>query len=369
MATSFVRDNHLDAMRLTLAIAVIFSHSFALASSNAVEPLAGLTHGRIDLGKLAVDGFFIISGFLIPMSFLRTGEPAEFLRRRIMRIYPGFLVALTLTVLVVAPIGGAAISAKTWPDLGASLVLLREWQASDAFVNNPLPFVVNGALWTIRIEFWCYLLTLACGMLGILRRPWAIATLFAIAAALAAVTKHRAIVSGSPAIAYVLGDVNAWPRFASFYLAGTLIFLADKRIPDRRWMTPAAFLFCAVVTATSHTLAAIFLPLPLAYVVFRIAFLPIGPRGSFTRFVGGDYSYGTYLYGWPIQQLVVRWLPNAGPIAVFLIATPPALLAGVASWHLVERRFLRSRRVTATEGNASPITSIASRDSSPIATS
>ncbi|NDC64497.1 MAG: hypothetical protein EBZ59_11065, partial [Planctomycetia bacterium] len=71
----------------------------------------------------------------------------------------------------------------------------------------------------------------------------------------------------------------------------------------------------------------------LAYFLLVLAFhpslrVPWSPRI-------GDYSYGTYLYGWPIQQVVAPFATT--PLSMFLISYPLILCAAVASWHLVEK--------------------------------
>jgi len=67
---SSMRNNNIDALRLLLAVLVIFSHSYALGlGSEAREPLALATRGQLTLGNLAVDWFFVLSGFLIAQSW------------------------------------------------------------------------------------------------------------------------------------------------------------------------------------------------------------------------------------------------------------------------------------------------------------
>src|ERR1051325_8876378 len=97
--------NNFDVIRFSLASLVIFSHSFALLSgSNATDPLHRLTRGQISLGELAVDGFFILSGFLVTHSWTKTPALGAFLLKRASRIYPGFLVVTILTVVLLFPV-------------------------------------------------------------------------------------------------------------------------------------------------------------------------------------------------------------------------------------------------------------------------
>ena len=103
------RENNLDFVRLSLAVLVIFSHSFPLGNrTEHLEPVVRLTHGQSTAGVIAVDAFFIISGFLITNSFLRSRSVWDYFRKRIARIYPGFLACMLVCALIVAPLAGAA---------------------------------------------------------------------------------------------------------------------------------------------------------------------------------------------------------------------------------------------------------------------
>jgi peptidoglycan/LPS O-acetylase OafA/YrhL len=98
------RANNFDALRLLLALMVLYSHCFHLVvrAGNWVNPLE-FTRGQTFLGGIAVDGFFVISGFLITASWQRSKGLVDYLRRRILRIYPGFVVAALVCLLVVGP--------------------------------------------------------------------------------------------------------------------------------------------------------------------------------------------------------------------------------------------------------------------------
>src|SRR4051794_27480336 len=73
------RRNNFDALRLALAILVLFSHSYSLAG--AVDPIVRLTRWQFDGGTIAVDGFFVISGYLITDSWLRSRSTDAFLAK------------------------------------------------------------------------------------------------------------------------------------------------------------------------------------------------------------------------------------------------------------------------------------------------
>ena len=157
--------NNFDTLRLFLAALVLFSHSYPLAGVNALEPIVVLTRGQVNGGGIAVDGFFVISGYLVTSSWLSTGSTDKFLRKRILRIYPGFLAALAASFAVAILFSPAPLTYASGVVLNSELVvrgvLLLSYGALDnnaAFPNNPFPHAVNGWLWTLQPELFCYLI-------------------------------------------------------------------------------------------------------------------------------------------------------------------------------------------------------------------
>jgi len=64
------RDNNFDFLRCALALMVLFSHCYPLTYGKTdYEPFYRATGGHEDLGRIAVAGFFTLSGFLIANSW------------------------------------------------------------------------------------------------------------------------------------------------------------------------------------------------------------------------------------------------------------------------------------------------------------
>jgi peptidoglycan/LPS O-acetylase OafA/YrhL len=171
-----------DTLRLVFAVLVIFSHSFALGrGSDATEPLNLLTHGRVSFGEVSVWSFFCISGFLITQSWTRAPFLLKFLRRRVGRIYPGFIVAALFGALIVAPL---AADQPTWCAVSPLDFLLQTARLHVfhcfAFARNAYPNALNGSLWSIPFEFWCYVGVMAAGVLGVFRRRWLVVIFLAM---------------------------------------------------------------------------------------------------------------------------------------------------------------------------------------------
>ena len=338
------RLNNFDFLRFAFASMVILSHAWPLTGRHYVgEPGADLAN--ISLGEVAVDGFFLISGFLIAASWAGSRGVGPFLLKRARRVYPGFLVAFALCLLVVAPLAGAAWRASLRPSglpfQAVRAVTFEQPYAPGAF--DGLAYAsVNGSMWTIKYEAGCYLMIAALGTLGLLARRSCVIAFFVAACAAAAAVKLTAWTAAARPLWRVIGWPQHWPYFLSFFLAGTLFYLSRRRIPcsGRLALVAAAAAWLAPRHPLGRTLA---LPAALCYLVFWLAYTPRLRLRHFGR--RGDFSYGIYLYAFPIQQLLILYVPLArSPWANAAIAWPLAILAGAASWHLVEKPMLSRRR-------------------------
>ena len=338
------RSNNFDFLRLSLAILVIFSHSFALGlGSELTEPFRIFSHGQTTGGAIAVNCFFIMSGYLIAASFLRSSNWRSYLGKRVRRIYPGFIAAMLLCMFVIVPISGGALSGSA--PVGRLLnfightLWLRESTYSGVFQLNRYPSVINGSIWSIPFEFWCYIGVMILGLRGLLSRRKLMLSLFAVSVLVSiAFQVFQLKISGS-IFGLVFGYPPFWARLIPLFLAGTLFYLYKDKI---RYNVRGALL-CGAVLVTScfvpFAFGAVF-PFAGGYLVFWFAF-----NKSIRLYnVGklGDFSYGTYLYAFPLQQLIVHAFGGAvNPFVLFLLATPLTLAFAIGSWFAIEEPFMK----------------------------
>ena len=340
--------NNFDFIRLAMALLVVFSHSYALRfGSEAREPMSLATNGYYNSGNVGVWVFFIVSGFLIAHSFERSGSLGSYLGKRVRRIYPAYLVATSLCAFVVTPLfappGFSLGIGEAVHTIGANLLLANHFPLPDLFAANPA-HAVNGALWSIKFEFLCYLGVVLLGLAALRARRWAVPLLYLLIVATWCWLDLTGRKPGGPAIvADIIGWPYAWFRVLPNFLAGMIVYLHRGRLPRSAWLM---LLGLAASLAAFHlgghgpagiVAAHLIAPPALAYLVFWFAFHPRIALAGAARF--GDFSYGTYLYAYVIQQMLVARLDLPFP-AFILLSMLLALAAGVASWWLVERHFL-----------------------------
>lgn len=338
LAAARGRDNNLNLLRMAAAAAVLVSHAWPIAlGPGAVQPLKAALGET--LGTYAVYIFFVLSGFLIAASFERSGGAGNFWAARGARLFPGLVVANLLLVFLLGPLTtlrdlGAYFGAgETWAFLlGNSAILKPVFSLPGVFETNPYP-TVHGSIWTLRHELACYLLLFGLGMAGLLARR----TVLLVAVPLVYLGLWAGKLWLGPALP---GVVREFIPLSFPFMLGALAWVWRARIPLSLWGVALSVGLAWLCQATP--LAWLAQMLCLAYLSFWLAYVPGGWLRGYNRL--GDYSYGLYIYAFPIQGLVVWAFGPTTPLVHCLLAFPPTLALAVLSWHLVERPALARGR-------------------------
>lgn len=260
-ATRGAYRNSFDLLRLISASFVIITHSYAILRLPDHDPLYVLSNGQTKFSVFAVDCFFAISGYLVTISLYNSPGVLPYLAKRVLRIVPGFWVAVLLSVVLLAYLTSEAplatiFSGDSIRHLVNTLAFRIHYTISGILSGK----TINGSLWTIPYEAFMYVMIVPLWWL------------------------NRTSVRSS-----IIGGV-------------LLIFL-------------------------------------VLHFFVRDTFI----TRSFTS--NGDYSYGVYLWGFPVQQAIVYLTDLRDPIYLTLVAIPVAYVFGLASWHSVEYPFLRLKHL------------------------
>jgi peptidoglycan/LPS O-acetylase OafA/YrhL len=332
------RANALNAWRLGLALAVIVWHSWVLTGHH-LPPFAIHQFATQDF----VDGFFAISGFLIPASWLGNPRLRDYVLARGLRILPGMWVCLVVTAFVIAPIGVAiqgGSAAKLLSSGGPLRFVVRnsavayvQFDIAGTPSGVPVPGVWNGSLWTLQYEVLFYIAVGVLGVVGLLGRRWIFPVAFAV------VLVWTALAS-CPFDGGTVAQRIA--RLAAMFLAGALMHRFRDVIPAR---------WSLVAVSAGIVLAANLLPdyrpvaaIPLAYAVIVSGALIHNKRLNLRT----DLSYGTYVYACPIQQVLVICGLGTMNVTLFAVVSVVATLPFAAlSWFLIEKPAMRlKKRIT-----------------------
>jgi peptidoglycan/LPS O-acetylase OafA/YrhL len=333
------QSNNLNLMRLLAAVAVLFAHCWPLAlDASAQDPLSralsSYTGRKLVISGLAVNMFFIISGYLVTKSAVMRSNLVEFTWARILRIYPALIVNVLAVSLVIGPIITSATLVEyfsdslLWKFVSKNLVM---WDAAyylPGVFEQTMSKAVNGSLWTLPLEIRCYI---GVGLLYLTRALNYRILVTLIFAGLYAL--HVAMPE-----AEILGASAATPNYVYFILGGNF-FLYRKWIPAHP-IFPTVLLIGGLLMSgvwygdVAAMLGCVWLVLWAGLVAH--------PLPSFRRWLG-DPSYGVYIWAFPIQQLTIVLWSGLSPWGVLVITLPTTLLISVLSWRYVEKPALAQK--------------------------
>lgn len=340
------KDNNFNLIRLLAAFAVLFSHSFALATGDAAnEPLRTLI--GITPGHIAVDVFFITSGLLVTRSLFYRRNLIEFTAARALRIFPGLITAVLLCVLLGAMLTSLSLSdyfsAAQTKDfiVKNSIIFFGDVQElPGVFANAPFDNSVNGSLWTLPWELRMYAVLGVFGVTTLLlHRLFKVNVLSALAILFLLFCTYNYL-----QLHFFSDDRGFYYRLYRF---GTLFFFGAGYYVMRNkiaFNTPTFIIFSLLLVFSSidHQLFFIFYTALLPYIVLYLAYIPTGKIRLFNRY--GDYSYGIYIYAWPMQQLIAVSIENVSVPTMILTSTAATFCLAYFSWHIVESRALSLKK-------------------------
>jgi len=355
------KNNAFGFLRLTLAVLVVFSHSYPLGGFGT-EPLAAFTQGRHTIGLVSVAMFFVLSGFLICGSASATTSVARFLWHRFLRIYPGYWICLILCAGLFAPLAAFLESGNPLR------VFSAPWNSSQSFLihnaglfhanglsiegmlaikpnsiagllrSNPLPGMINGSLWTLPFEVACYLAVAVLAAIGVLRRArWIVVALFVGLWCLHAFAYLNPDGFGRY---FLSAGMRPLVMLCLYFSAGCVCFLYREKIPH----STALFVLSLVLVGISLAVGALGLIAPIA---MSYAFLWLAFTLRFGRFeTRGDFSYGVYIYAFPVQQgLSLLRLHEEGFVLYFTCSLLLTAVLAFLSYRLIEAPCLRLKKL------------------------
>ncbi|NQW88117.1 MULTISPECIES: acyltransferase [unclassified Frigoribacterium] len=328
------RENNLDALRIIGALMVIVGHSYPLTGAVATIPYLYGTPIHV----LGVHVFFVISGYLITKSWLRRPHLGSYLLARSLRIFPALIIVTLGSILVFGPIATSLSTSEyfgspgTWTFLN-NAILRPAFVLPGVFQGLPYGDVVNGSLWTLPVEFSCYLFVPVL-MAVPARFRLVTASAFGVACAVALFTLDVPV----KMYGYYLGDaLEPW----IFFAGGMVCAIAFTNRAFRLDLALVAALALPLVFTADAGIGRVATWMLLPYIILALGLTstPVVRRAS--RY--GDFSYGLYIFAFPVQQAFIAVF-GVQPLSVnFVAVTAVTLLLAVVSWHLVESPSLRAK--------------------------
>jgi peptidoglycan/LPS O-acetylase OafA/YrhL len=333
------RDNNFTLLRLLAAFTVILFHSGPCLGIDGGTDFLFAYMGR-SLGEMALDMLFVVSGFLVTASLFNRGDLNHFLWARALRLYPALWLMLPLTVfllgawLTTLPLKDYFSSSVTWDYVYkvGTVVSGMRYGLPGVFEALPIKGAVNGSLWTLPIEARMYIY-LAVGWLAFSLTPRLRVPALSIIAPVAALAMMVPVIR---AHAYVSTGVgNADTAILMFFFGASLYFWRERLFIN--WVTFAALPLIVIAAALiDRTLAFTAYLVCLPPFLLHLAYIPGGRIRAANNW--GDYSYGVYIYAFPVQQTLALLFPKLTVIGMSLSAGAISLGLAFCSWNLVEKR-------------------------------
>ena len=327
------RTNNFDALRLFAALLVLVAHSFALAGEG-IDSLIKILGGYRPT-SIGVYIFFIISGFLVTGSIQRRSLP-EYIAGRVFRIIPALTVTVFVTALVVGPIftelsvGEYFGNDQVYKYLFNSIPYSIEFTWPGLFTDLPFANGVNGSLWTLPIESLCYVVLAGIYLLGF-RTVHLMIPACLVVALLVLLNGVTSVLDGR--VLFGTTMLSSSFQYGLMFGIGASMWALRYRIAinDGWAIASVGVLFIGSITGFVGFFVYVGLPYLVMFCAYR--------RPILQRFMAnlGDLSYGTYLFAFPIQQVIVYTF--SGEISGLSLAVISGVVSmGLAwcSWRVIE---------------------------------
>ncbi|ABN56411.1 MULTISPECIES: acyltransferase family protein [Methanoculleus] len=319
--------NNFDFLRFAAAAMIVVAHAYALRLGYVG---IGLYDPVMLMAQAGLAALLVTSGYLITASWESTASPLRFAWKRSLRVIPALVLVILVTLFVIGPLmtslsPGEYFAALFSPAGLATAPFFEDGSAIGLFQGNPWTYV-NGSLWTIPVEVMMYGVVAALGIAGLLHRWGAIP-------ALAAVNILVWI--------YWFDDPRmAKVRFTLYFLAGAYLYLHRERIAYRPVVAGVLLLLLGLSAMTPYLTVAAVIAIP--YLTIYAAHIPVPSLSTFGR--PGDFSYGIYIYHYPIQQVLIQTTANTLHLAVLCgVSFLATFVLAFFSWHAVEKRALAAK--------------------------
>lgn len=330
-------DNFFTPLRLVFASLVVLGHAYAVALRDAsLEPHMFYHY---TFSYLAVNLFFIASGFLVTKSMVYRGDTPSFISARVLRIFPALAIHVLFLMFIIGPLATNIAWSEFFssPDWYLQPLMVLTFFETD--MNLPGIFDTNAeqygsaTLWTLRYEVIAYIGTLAVFSLGFLRKKWMVLAQFVLPSIGWIIGTRFGVFESLPA------TIENLFRFGIAYGLGAAVYAYRDRL-NFGWIAFAALIMASYFLRKTEVLEVV-MNAVLCWVIFRVAYMK-APKWTWLQRIP-DLSYGIYIYHWCILQLLFYWFPQLSVMELFVLTFPPTVALAALSWYIVEKPMLRNK--------------------------
>lgn len=334
------RPSGFDYLRLILSISVVLAHTTNITHGMpwAVDVLSGPLRS---VNAFILPMFFSLSGFLVAGSLERSRTLVSFLGLRVIRLVPALAVETVLASIILGTFFTTVplheyFSSHQFRTYFLNIVGSVHYTLPGVFISNPTSGIVNGQLWTLPFELKCYGAIALLSLIRVVRTSKLfIPTLLIINAVIFFFAVRHGAGPNKPVVPGAI--------LVQSFLFGIGLYLYRAKVLWNGWLALlSAVVGGALLMNGLRPWGEILVGLPAAYLTIYLGLLQ--PKRLMVV-SSGDYSYGIFLYGYPLQQTVVALMGPAGQHwwVNFIVALPVITCVAIFSWWCVEKPALRLR--------------------------
>ncbi|WP_066715067.1 acyltransferase family protein [Clostridium sp. Marseille-P299] len=348
------KNNSMDIIRLILAVIVLYGHTYPVlygptlsSPTGAKDFLAIFSREQIGSGSVAVYMFFIISGFLITQSMMNSKSNKDYIIKRGLRIFPALFFSLVLSVFILGPIV-SELDFIEYLRTGDPFKYLFynvtfgifgfHYSLADVFSKNPFPSSINASMWTLPYEVACYFFIMFISTYSVLKKRERMKLIYIISLLL---VFYNIRFGKAPIIIddvfWLFGTsrVNSLIELGYYFIAGSMIYCYKDKIKYNKNIFLLFTILLILSARYGYVKYSLLLLLP--YVTMYICLLR--PFMNIKKY--GDWSYGIYIYAFPIQQFLALYFKDKlGFSTFFVLSSIVVLLVSILSWNIIEKPIL-----------------------------
>lgn len=348
------KNNNMGVLHMLGAIFVMLGHQCALLGIPVPVIMGSPIHA------IGVKVIFLISGYLITKSIWKINEinigggrvktSRIYFMKRISRIYPEYIVCLLVSILIIGPLCTALSfieyfnSWHIWIGYFFNNIRLYiSYGLPEVFMSNPYPGAVNGSLWTIPVEIVLYVVLWLIVVIPNNNRKRKLLYLVVSIILLCGLLIRTQFYQYASVVFYGTDWLSGLDNMPYFMIGG-LFYLYDlKKYINIQQSSVLMFVFCSIAF-DSRLLSELIRIVVLSIFVMSIS--TAETQRLKTKFIDCECSYGMYLYGFPVQQILISKLYvekqiHLNWLFLFVLSVICTYLLAVLSNRLVYRPFKR----------------------------
>ncbi len=336
--------NNFDFLRILGAFFVLYYHCFPLTGTP--EGYAVWILGKFKIVDLGLIIFFVISGYLVTHSWSRSSSVYNYFWNRLLRLLPGLFGVALVTIFIIGPLVTVIPVADyfknpmTWGYFKIMTMYYYNLTLPGVFVDNVLPNLVNGSIWMLSLFFNMYIIVAVLGLVGWLYKRKVVILITSLFMVI-----YLNLMFHLPTIHLRAVEKFLYPNggvFAITFMVGILLYLYRDKI---KYDIKIALVMLAIFLLSLNNKLTLILAssIILPYLILYVAFAKIPYVNKVGKY--GDYSYGIYIYAFPVQQSVEHFIPGISVAGMFILSTLITVPLAILSFKLIESKALRLKSI------------------------